>query len=83
MHSSRTWSASTVTLRVLLVDDEPVARRRLARLLRDDRDVEIAGQCGDGASAVTAVRTLEPDLVLLDVQMPEMDGFDVLQALGP
>ncbi len=71
-----------MTLRVLLVDDEPVARRRLGRLLRDDRDIEIAGQCGDGASAVAAVRALEPDLVLLDVQMPEMDGFDVLQALG-
>jgi two-component system LytT family response regulator len=67
---------------VLLVDDEPVARRRLGRLLREDRDIEIAGECGDGASAVAAVRTLEPDLVLLDVQMPEMDGFDVLQALG-
>jgi two-component system LytT family response regulator len=72
-----------MTVRVLLVDDEPVARRRLRRLLRDDRDVEIAGECGDGASAVAAIRSLEPDLVLLDVQMPEMDGFDVIQALGP
>jgi two-component system LytT family response regulator len=69
-------------MRVLVVDDEPVARRRIRRLLRDERDVEIVGEAGDGRSAVAAIRTLAPDLVLLDVQMPEMDGFDVVQALG-
>lgn len=69
-------------LRVLIVDDEPVARRRMRRLLRDDGDVEVVGECGDGASAVQAIRKLAPDLVLLDVQIPEMDGFDVLRALG-
>ena len=71
-----------MTLRVLIVDDEPVARRRIRRLLREERDVEIAGECGDGLSAVSAIRAMAPDLVLLDVQMPEMDGFEVLQALG-
>lgn len=70
-----------MSLRVLIVDDEPVARRRLRRLLREDRDIEIAGECGDGASALAAIRTLSPDLVLLDVQMPEMDGIEVLQQL--
>jgi two-component system, LytTR family, response regulator len=71
-----------MSLRVLIVDDEPVARRRIRRLLREDREIEIVGECGDGASALTAIRTLSPDLVLLDVQMPEMDGFEVLQGLG-
>jgi two-component system, LytTR family, response regulator len=71
-----------MTLRVLIVDDEPVARRRLRRLLRDVPGVEVAGESGDGRSAVTDVRALAPDVVLLDVQMPEMDGFEVLGALA-
>ena len=72
-----------MTLRTIIVDDEPVARRRLRRLLRGDADVEIVGECGDGAAAVDAIRSLAPDLVLLDVQMPELDGFAALQALAP
>ena len=71
-----------MTLRVLIVDDEPVARRRLRRLLRGLPDVEVAGESGDGRSAVTAIRALAPDVVLLDVQMPEIDGFEVLRALA-
>ena len=67
--------------RVLIADDEPVARRRLRRLLRAHPDVEICAECGDGAEAVDAIRTASPDLVLLDIQMPELDGFAVLQAL--
>jgi len=69
-------------LRLLIVDDEPVARRRLRRLAREIGDIDIAGEAGDGASAVSAIRTLKPDIVLLDVQMPEMDGFQVLEAIG-
>jgi two-component system LytT family response regulator len=69
-------------LRLLIVDDEPVARRRLRRLVREIGDIDIAGEAGDGASAVSAIRTLKPDIVLLDVQMPEMDGFQVLTAIG-
>jgi two-component system LytT family response regulator len=69
-------------LRVLVVDDEPVARAGIISLLARDGDLEIAGECGDGRSAVQAIRDLKPDLVLLDVQMPEMDGFEVIGAVG-
>jgi two-component system LytT family response regulator len=69
-------------MKVLIVDDEPVARRRMRRLLRSVPDVEIAGECGDGRSAVGAIAALGPDLVLLDVQMPEMDGFEVVARVG-
>jgi two-component system, LytTR family, response regulator len=69
-------------LRLLIVDDEPVARRRLRRLVREIGDIDIAGEAGDGNSAVSAIRTLKPDIVLLDVQMPEMDGFQVLKSIG-
>jgi two-component system LytT family response regulator len=71
-----------MTIRTLIVDDEPVARRRLRRLLRSAADVDIIGECADGAAAVESVRVLGPDLVLLDVQMPELDGFGVLQNLA-
>ena len=70
-------------LRVLIVDDEPVARRRLRRLLRAIADVVVAGECGDGATALDMIRELSPDIVLLDVQMPELDGFALLQAMSP
>lgn len=70
-------------IRTLLVDDEALARRRLRSLLRDDKDVEIVGECADGSAAVGQIEDLAPDLVFLDVQMPEADGFDVLDALAP
>jgi len=69
-------------IRTLLVDDEALARRRLRTLLRDEPDVEIVGECGDGGAAVAAIESLTPDLVFLDVQMPEADGFEVLDAVG-
>jgi two-component system LytT family response regulator len=72
-----------MTIRVLIVDDEPVARRRLRRLLRSAADVVIAGECGDGATALDMIRELSPDVVLLDVQMPELDGFELLQTMSP
>lgn len=68
-------------MRVLIVDDEPLARRGVAVRLRKFPDIEIVGECGDGSSAVKQILALSPDLVFLDVQMPEMDGFDVLRAL--
>jgi len=70
-----------VTIRALIVDDEPLARRRLRAFLRPEADIEIAGECGDGAAAIEAIRRLRPHLVFLDVQMPGMDGFEVLQAV--
>src|SRR5947208_464744 len=68
-------------MRVLIVDDEPLACERIRTLLNSEPDIEIAGECHDGRSAVEAIRGATPDLVFLDVQMPEMDGFAVLQAL--
>ena len=70
-------------IRVLIVEDEPLARRRLVNLLKDRPGYEIAGECGDGQTAVKAIVAQSPDLILLDVQMPEMNGFEVLEALDP
>jgi len=69
-------------IRTLIVDDEPLARRNLAVLLRGDREIVVIGECASGADAVTEIRRSKPDLVFLDVQMPECDGFDVLELLG-
>jgi len=72
-----------MTLRILVVDDEAVARRRIRRLLAADRDVVVCGECADGASAVRRIAHDRPDLVFLDVQMPELDGFEVVQSMAP
>jgi len=63
------------------VDDEPLARSNLSVLLRLDPDIEIAGECGSGTEALAEIRSTSPDLVFLDVQMPECDGFDVLELI--
>jgi two-component system, LytTR family, response regulator len=68
-------------LRALIVDDELLARRGVILRLRKFKDVEIVGECGDGISAVEKILMLCPDVVFLDVQMPGMNGFDVLRAL--
>src|ERR1041384_2813291 len=70
-------------LRTLIVDDEPLARQRLRRLLTQEPDVKVIGECADGITALHAARTQSPDLVLLDIQMPEMDGFGVVEGLSP
>ena len=70
-------------IRALIVDDEPLALSNLRVLLRRDPDIELVGECGSGAEAVAAIRAHRPALVFLDVQMPEVDGFDVLELLGP
>ena len=73
--------ASSRALRALIVDDEPLAREKLRTLLGHEGDVEVVGECGDGLQAVASIERLAPDLVFLDVQMPEIDGFGVLEAI--
>ena len=70
-------------LRVLIVDDEPPGRERIRNLLEDQPDVEVVGVCTDGLEAVSFLRDNDCDLVFLDVQMPEMDGLEVVEAVGP
>ena len=69
-------------IRVLIVDDEPLARDRVRSLLQGLPDIECLGECADGVSAVAAIRKDAPDIVLLDVQMPELDGFGVISQLS-
>jgi len=69
-------------IRILVVDDEDLARQRLRTLLSRRSDFEIVGECATGEEAVRAIRAMRPDLVLLDVQMPELDGFDVISEIG-
>ena len=66
----------------LIVDDEPLARRSIRKHLKLFPEFEVAGECGDGESAVAAIREQKPDLVFLDIQLPEFDGFDVIRAVG-
>jgi two-component system LytT family response regulator len=70
-------------IHVLLADDEPLARRRLLRFLRAESEVEIAAECATGAEAVAALAQGGVDLALLDVQMPDLDGFGVIAEVGP
>ena len=69
-------------IKVLVADDEPLARRRSARLLRERDDVEIVAQCSGGGEAISGIREHRPDLVLLDIQMPDVDGFGVVTEVG-
>jgi two-component system, LytTR family, response regulator len=69
-------------IRVLIVDDEPIARRGVREYLEDESGIEIIGECGNGREAVAAILSQEPDLVFLDIQMPELDGFGVIEAVG-
>ena len=70
-------------IKTLIVDDEPLARRNLRLLLSKDPQIEILDECRNGREAVKAINSLSPDLIFLDIQMPEMDGFDVLAHVGP
>ena len=69
-------------MRALIVDDEAVARRGLMHHLRGESDIEVIAECEDGASAIAAIAELQPDLVFLDLQMPGLGGFDVIESVG-
>ena len=69
-------------IRTLIVDDEPLARERIRALLTEQPDVEVVGEARDGEEAVQAILAHEPDLVFLDIQMPKMDGFEVIRTVG-
>jgi two-component system LytT family response regulator len=69
-------------IKTLIVDDEPLARRNIRLLLESDPQIDVIGECRNGKEAVHAIRTFTPELIFLDIQMPEMDGFDVLQQVG-
>jgi two-component system LytT family response regulator len=68
-------------IRTLIVDDEPLSRRKIREFLKGDDEIEVVGECGTGEQAVQAVRNAVPDLLFLDIQMPGMDGFAVLEEL--
>ena len=72
----------TGKIRTLVVDDEPVARARVLSLLRAESDIEVVGECSNGPQAVSVIEATAPDLVFLDVQMPQMDGFALARTLG-
>src|SRR5947208_8930992 len=68
-------------IRVLIADDEPLARKFIRRMLKENRDFEIIGECSNGKETVAMIRKERPDVVFLDVQMPEMDGLAVLESI--
>jgi two-component system LytT family response regulator len=74
--------AHSPKISALIVDDEPLARSNLSVLLRTDAEIGAIGECGSGEEALGEIRVANPDLLFLDVQMPECDGFDVLELLG-
>lgn len=69
-------------IRIVIVDDEPLARRGIRALLNGEKDVEVIAECRNGREAVAVIEEQAPDLVFLDVQMPELNGFDVVEAIG-
>ncbi|MGA3373411.1 MAG: LytTR family DNA-binding domain-containing protein [Terracidiphilus sp.] len=70
-------------IRTLIVDDEPLSRAMLRSFLADDAEIDLIGECGDGYTAIEMIESAAPDLVFLDIQMPDLDGFGVLRALAP
>jgi two-component system LytT family response regulator len=72
---------ASVTVKTMIVDDEPLARRRLSRLLKDDPDIELIGSCASAGEALALASQQRPDLIFLDIQMPKMDGFAFLRSL--
>src|SRR5205809_5683158 len=74
---------STMTqIRTIIIDDEPLARDRIKRLLRDEDGIRVIGECKNGVEAIDTITSEKPDLVFLDIQMPEKNGFEVIKALN-
>jgi len=71
-----------MTIRVLIVDDEPLAREGVALHLQDEKEFSIVGECENGSDAIRSILSLKPDLVFLDIKMPKVNGFDVVNAVG-
>ena len=69
-------------IRTLVADDEPIARARMLSLLRDEPDIEVIGECATGPQAISAIERTSPDLVFLDIQMPQIDGLALARTLG-
>lgn len=80
--SLRPRAQAGMKLRIVIADDEPLALDRLRRLLQEEPEVEIVAECASGAEALQATRHLAPDVLMLDVRMPELDAFQVIQAIG-
>ena len=76
-----TDAAAQTPIRVLVVDDEPLAREKIRGMAAADPEIRVIGECTNGAEAIEAIQAMRPDLILLDVQMPEVGGFAVLEAL--
>ena len=81
--TSNTDQKIAKTFRVVVVDDEPLARRLIIASLAEHPEFEVIAECGNGRQAVTAVNELSPDLMFLDIQMPVMGGFDVIRSVAP
>jgi two-component system LytT family response regulator len=82
MRCREVQNKTTGRVRLLIVDDEPIARRGLRMYAKDHPGVEVVGECGDGFEAIDAIERLRPDAVLLDVEMPELTGFDVIERVN-
>jgi two-component system, LytTR family, response regulator len=72
-----------MAIRVLIVDDEPLARKKIRAFLKDYPDLEVVAECGNGRAASSSILELQPDLVFLDIRIPDRDGFEVLQSVEP
>src|SRR5947207_1513859 len=68
-------------IRTLVVDDEPIARARVVSLLKEEADIEVVGECSNGQQAVSAIESTSPDLLFLDIQMPEVNGLDLARTI--
>src|SRR5437763_9981153 len=69
-------------IQALIIDDEPLARKRIRDLMKDDEDVELAGECSSGSEALALLEQAKPSLVFLDIQMPETDGFELMEMMS-